>query len=84
MFVIYSKLSCPNCDTAKRICNVKGLDYKSVTIGIDVERDEAIEFLSKYTNQRTVPQILTVDSKGIYSYIGGLDEFRVYLNSIKK
>jgi glutaredoxin len=53
MITIYSKISCPHCDNAKRYLESKNINYKEINIEQD---DEAREFISS-KGHRTVPQI---------------------------
>ncbi len=73
MYTIYSKEDCPNCDTAKKILNEKGIKFKEIKLGRDImDRNEFIaEIMDKSgIMPRAVPQIF-FDEK----YLGNLDQF---------
>jgi thioredoxin reductase (NADPH) len=63
--VIYSKDDCPYCDRAKTLLETKQIEYEEIKVGKDITREE---FLEKFPNVRTVPQIYLDES-----YIGGYD-----------
>ena len=70
MIEIYTKPSCPSCINAKMFLQNKGLEYTEIKIGKDISREE---FLEKFPEARTVPQI-TIDG----NLIGGYDELKEY------
>ena len=64
--VIYSKSNCPNCTTAKRLLDSKGIGYSE----IDMEKltGEAKDwFVKTYPDVRQMPQILIEGQR-----VGGL------------
>lgn len=66
MIDIYSKVDCPYCKAAKDLLDVNNIEYNEYVIGRDLTREE---FLEKFPNVKTVPQIL-VDN----NIIGGYDK----------
>lgn len=73
MIEIYGKEQCPQCDTAKRLCEGKGLDFKYYMLGKDFTREEVLEI---FPAARTFPQV-KVDG----DCLGGLDKLQLHLNS---
>jgi glutaredoxin len=55
VIVIYSKDNCPFCEKAKALCEMKGYEYTTNKIGVDVQMDE---FQELFPTARTVPQIV--------------------------
>jgi glutaredoxin len=55
MIEIYSKPNCPYCDMAKNVVRGASLQFTEYVVGSDVTREE---FLQKFPNSRTVPQII--------------------------
>lgn len=67
---IYSKPSCTYCINTKMFLQSKGLEFTEFTIGKDLTRNE---FLEKFPDARSVPQIL-ID--GVL--IGGYEQVKQY------
>lgn len=63
---LYTTAFCPYCRAAKRLLNVKEIEYEEINLGGD---PHFREFLLELTGQRTVPQILIHDKP-----IGGYTE----------
>lgn len=70
--VIYSKDNCPYCDKAKSLLESANIEYTEYKIGRDLSREE---FLEKFPNTRTVPQIYLDEV-----YIGGYDKLVHHFN----
>jgi len=68
MITIYGKPRCTFCDSAKRLCEQKGLDYEYKMLDADYTAEELFE---KVPNARTFPQIF-VDGESI----GGFQELK--------
>ena len=64
--VIYSKSNCPNCVTAKRLLDSKGVGYNDVDVEIwpDFVRES---FMREYPEARQMPQIFIEGQR-----VGGL------------
>ncbi|WP_265561911.1 glutaredoxin 3 [Sphingomicrobium arenosum] len=64
---IYTKATCPFCIRAKRLLDMKGIDY----IEHEISRDEAkrAEMIERSGGGRTVPQIFINEE-----HIGGCDD----------
>ena len=62
--VIYSKSNCPNCTTAKRLLDDKGIGYEEKNLD-DVDR--FVEFQLCYPEARQMPQIFILGQR-----VGGL------------
>ena len=79
MLVIYSKEKCQQCDSAKLLCQMKGVDYVVKTLDVDYTRDELMHISP---NARSFP-IITVkvkyDGVEMEEYIGGLAELKEVL-----
>lgn len=71
MIVIYSKDNCPFCIRAIALAENKKIKYTVLKIGDNITEKD---FLDKFPNARTVPQIESVSSSG-NEYIGGYAEF---------
>ena len=52
--VIYTKSHCPNCDSAKKLLDGKGLDFIERDIGVPEWRDS---FTRNFPDVRQMPQI---------------------------
>jgi glutaredoxin 3 len=68
MITIYGKPRCTFCDSAKRLCEQKGLDYEYKMLDADYTAEELFE---KVPNARTFPQIF-IDGESI----GGFQELK--------
>lgn len=53
--VMYSKANCPNCDTAAKLLEAKGLKYTEFDIETDAARRDML--LRQYPEARQLPQI---------------------------
>ena len=65
---IWSKPQCPWCVMAKRLLELKGIEYTLVTLGEEFTRDDVV---AKFPTARTFP-IIEIDNE----YIGGYNELR--------
>lgn len=70
--VIYSRDNCIYCDRAKELLESANIEYTEYKIGRDLSREE---FLEKFPNTRTVPQIYLDET-----YIGGYDKLIQHFN----
>lgn len=70
MIEIFSKDNCAQCEKAKMLCDMKGLEYREKDIY------QSIDEITERSGQapRTAPQIF-VSGK----YVGGYNEFAAYL-----
>lgn len=66
--VVWSKPQCPWCVMAKRLLELKGIEYTLVTLGEEFTRDDVV---AKFPTARTFP-IIEIDNE----YIGGYNELR--------
>jgi len=64
---IYTTMMCPYCFRAKELLGEKGVSYKEVNIGMDV--DLRREMMTRAGGSHTVPQIFIGET-----HIGGCDE----------
>ena len=55
---VYSKTTCPACDTAKQILTQKGAEYEEIILD---NKTEELKQLIKKTGMKTVPQIFIND-----------------------
>ncbi|HET8688375.1 MAG TPA: glutaredoxin domain-containing protein [Methanosarcina sp.] len=66
--VVWSKDQCPNCDQAKALLTLKGVDFEERNISKGFTKEE---LLAAVPNARSVPQIF-IDA----DYIGGYQELK--------
>lgn len=52
---MYTLPSCPYCDKAKRLLELKGVEYTTSVIGVDLTREE---FKETHPNCRSAPYII--------------------------
>lgn len=71
MYTIYSKDACQQCDAAKLLCSMKGVEFEVKTLGIDFNREE---LLSLATNTRSFPVVFK-DGE----LLGGLGQLKISL-----
>jgi glutaredoxin 3 len=57
---LYTKPSCPVCNTSKQLLNSNGVDYTEIQIGRDIMRDDV---LAKFPDAKTVPIIVLNGTK---------------------
>lgn len=69
---VYSKPNCPQCQQAKALLEAKGIQYETLMLGTDYNREE---LLTIAPGARTVPQVM---ADGVL--IGGFPELREYLS----
>lgn len=62
--VVYTKSNCPNCTTAKRLLDDKGIGYSEINLDKDSERDA---FIATFPEARQMPQIFIQGQR-----VGGL------------
>jgi glutaredoxin 3 len=70
--VIYSKKSCPNCVTAKRLLDSKGIGYTEVESMPDI-----LEMMRHYPEARQMPQIFIEGQR-----VGGLAGLQAALTGL--
>jgi glutaredoxin 3 len=75
MLEVYSKSNCPNCEKAKGMLDIAGLEYTVIKVDED---DSAYQFLIK-EGHRAVPQIY---SNGT-AIVGGVQGLPAFIESIK-
>ena len=71
MIEIWGKANCPQCDTAKKLCETKGINYVYKKLDIDFTREEV---LAEFPGARTFPQIKASDK-----VLGGLKQLEEHL-----
>lgn len=71
MIEIWGKPQCPYCESAKALCESRGLKYVYKQLDVDFTRDEVLE---TFPGARTFPQIIVGGTK-----IGGYDKLSNYL-----
>ena len=72
MYTIYSKDSCQQCDAAKLLCTMKGVEFEVKKLGKDFSREE---ILALAPNTRSFPVVFKGEE-----LIGGLEQLK---NSLK-
>jgi glutaredoxin 3 len=71
---IYTRSNCPNCDSAKRLLESKGLKYADVDIELG---DRLGNFLKEFPDARQMPQIFINDQR-----VGGLAGLQAALKQV--
>lgn len=71
--IVYSKPSCPFCTKAKALLESKGVEFNTIEIGTDIQREE---FMETFPNVRTVPFII-IDG----NHVGGYQDLEKYYAS---
>tara|TARA_B110000503_G_C7111074_1_gene398144 strand:+ start:651 stop:902 length:252 start_codon:yes stop_codon:yes gene_type:complete len=71
MIEIYGKPSCPYCDKAKALCELRGIRFNYKSMGTDYTREDLLE---TFPTARTVPQIIVNGNK-----IGGYEQLVKYI-----
>ena len=71
MFIIYSKDNCQQCDAAKLLCQMKGLEFDVKKLGTDFSRED---ILALAPNTRSFPVVF----KG-NTLVGGLQQLQQIL-----
>lgn len=71
MLTIYSKSNCQQCDSAKLLCTMKGIDVEIKMLDKDFTRDE---ILTLAPNTRSFPVVFDGDN-----LIGGLVELKTLI-----
>ena len=72
--VVYTKSGCPNCVTAKRLLDSKGIGYDEV--GLD-NFDDRMAFSLEYPEARQMPQIFINNQR-----VGGLSGLQTALQEL--
>jgi len=72
--VIYTKSGCPNCVTAKRLLDSKGIGYEERSMD---NPDEWQRFMAAYSNFRQMPQIFIEGQR-----VGGLAGLQAALKEL--
>ena len=81
MLVIYSKDNCQQCDSAKLLCQMKGVDYVVKTLGVDYTRDELMHISPKARSFPVIAVKAKYDGVEMEEYIGGLTELKEVLTT---
>ena len=79
MLVIYSKDNCQQCDSAKLLCQMKGVDYVVKTLDIDYTRDKLMHISPKARSFPVIAVKVKYDGVEMEEYIGGLTELKEVL-----
>lgn len=70
--IVWSKNQCPQCDQAKALLKLKGIEFEERNVQTDWTKEQLLEAVP---NARTVPQIF-LDGK----LVGGFNELKAQLN----
>ena len=71
---IYTRSNCPNCDSAKRLLESKGIRY----VDVDIELGDRLgNFLKEFPDARQMPQIFINDQR-----VGGLAGLQAALKQV--
>ena len=79
MLVIYAKDNCQQCDSAKLLCQMKGVDYVVKTLDVDYTRDELMHISPKARSFPVIVVKVKYDGVEMEEYIGGLTELKEVL-----
>ncbi len=79
MLIIYSKDNCQQCDSAKLLCQMKGVDYVVKTLDVDYTRDELMHISPKARSFPVITVKVKYDGVEMEEYIGGLTELKEVL-----
>lgn len=72
--VIYTKSGCPNCVTAKRLLDSKGIGYFECSVDLEANR---LDLLARYPEAKQLPQITINDQR-----VGGLAGLQAALQEL--
>ena len=84
-FVIYGKPDCQFCNMAKQLLEMRGQDFKYLTLDEDYSLDHLQAVVVEKTGvpPRTFPQILVQEDADVdYKYVGGFTELREFMAQI--
>lgn len=73
--VVYTKKSCPNCTTVKRLLDDKGIGYNEISLDKESERDA---FMASFPEARQMPQIFIQGQR-----VGGLAGLQAALKELR-
>lgn len=79
MLVIYSKDNCQQCDSAKLLCQMKGVEYTVKTLDVDYTRDKLMHISPKARSFPVITAKVKYDDVEMEEYIGGLTELKEVL-----
>lgn len=83
MLTIYSKEKCQQCDSAKLLCQMRGVDYVVKTLDVDYTRDELMRISPKARSFPVVTVKVTYDGVEMEEYVGGLVELKEALATMQ-
>lgn len=64
---IFGKPNCPNCEKAKLLCQMKGVEFVYKALGLDYNLEELLELIPK--EHRTFPVVFNGEA-----FLGGYKE----------
>ncbi|MBC8435693.1 MAG: glutaredoxin [Proteobacteria bacterium] len=72
--VVWSKPGCPQCESAKQLLRIKGIEYedKNIALGYKIQ-----DLLALVPNAKTMPQIWLDDE-----HIGGFSDLEAKLKTV--
>lgn len=74
MLTIYSKDDCQQCSQAMMLCEMKGVEFNVLKLGVDYEKEDILKI---NPSARSFP-LITKDDK----YIGNLQDLKEHLKNI--
>ena len=78
MYIIFSKVGCPQCDTAKNFAKMRGVDHTVKMLDVDYKLNDLLDIAQMPVRQ--MPFIMkTVDNTMIP--VGGLQQFMSEVNN---
>ena len=72
MLTIYSKDNCQQCSQAMMLCEMKGVEFNVLKLGVDYEKEDILKI---NPSVRSFP-LITKDDE----YIGTLQDLKLYLS----
>ena len=79
MLIIYSKEKCQQCDAAKLLCQMKGVEFEVKKLDVDYTRDKLVHISPKARSFPVVTVKVKYDGVEMEEYIGGLTELKEVL-----
>lgn len=73
--IIYGKTGCIECEKAKMLCQMKGIDFSYQVIGVDLGLQDLLQKIPMNT-PRSLPQIFFKEEDGTETYIGDYNALR--------
>jgi glutaredoxin 1 len=79
MIKIYGTPNCSYCKKAKKICEDNNLQYKYLTVDVEVTVEQLTEMVGSPV--KTVPQIF-MSNDGFTEYVGGFEQLKTKIKNM--